>query len=469
MSKIKYVCRIEFEITSPLSIGSGENQVTDKDIVQDSRGVPYIPGTSLAGIYRSLFDGKTANAYFGKELTKEDIRNTNGRVRLTESEVVTYDACMIDPASVYRVTKRDMVALDEYKTAIDGAKFDFQILEPGVRFVTYIEQNIDCEKKKYVLREIIDAWMKEKIQIGSKTGRGYGHTKGISYKTAWFDLGQEEDLQKWLDFNMYDEGDKNWGDTDKPVCLSHLTPSNDEYQKISVHYETHMISLKAEEQCNIVLKLQQQGGISIRQYSTEVGEADYQQLTISDGSKEGMPVIPGTSWAGAFRAQMGKLDPAFRKEQETAEMFFGAKKSKDKENRKSCIRFSESRIEGGKWVTYTRNAIDRFTGGTVDGALYTEKTYYNGNTELCIDCDFSGIEQESRNHFASVMAAAIMDLHGGYMAVGGLTAVGRGIFKITEIWIDGKRYLPEEYEMPKLYQGLAGAIAEKGGNINGVK
>ena len=125
MSKIKYVCRIEFEITSPLPIGSGENQVTDKDIVQDSRGVPYIPGTSLAGIYRSLFDGKTANAYFGKEFTKEDIRNTNGRVRLTESEVVTYDACMIDPASLYRVTKRDMVALDEYKTAIDGAKFDF--------------------------------------------------------------------------------------------------------------------------------------------------------------------------------------------------------------------------------------------------------------------------------------------------------------------------------------------------------
>ena len=154
---------------------------------------------------------------------------------------------------------------------------------------------------------------------------------------------------------------------------------------------------------------------------------------------------------------------------ETAEMFFGAKKSKDKENRKSCIRFSESRIEGGKWVTYTRNAIDRFTGGTVDGALYTEKTYYNGNTELCIDCDFSGMEQEGRNHFASVMAAAIMDLHGGYMAVGGLTAVGRGIFKITEIWIDGKRYLPEEYEMPELYQGLAGAIAGKGGDINGVK
>ena len=55
------------------------------------------------------------------------------------------------------------------------------------------------------------------------------------------------------------------------------------------------------------------------------------------------------------------------------------------------------------------------------------------------------------------------------MAVGGLTAVGRGIFKITEIWIDGKRYLPEEYEMPELYQGLAGAIAGKGGDINGVK
>ena len=57
--KIKKYYRIEFELTSPLAVGSGENNLTDKDIVRDSRGIPYIPGSSLAGVYRSLFAGET--------------------------------------------------------------------------------------------------------------------------------------------------------------------------------------------------------------------------------------------------------------------------------------------------------------------------------------------------------------------------------------------------------------------------
>lgn len=67
--KIKKYYRIEFELTSPLAVGSGENNITDKDIVRDGRGIPYIPGSSLAGVYRSLFSGETQDRYFGQELT----------------------------------------------------------------------------------------------------------------------------------------------------------------------------------------------------------------------------------------------------------------------------------------------------------------------------------------------------------------------------------------------------------------
>lgn len=76
MKKIKKYYRIEFQLTSPLSVGSGENYITDKDIIKDSRGIPYIPGTSLAGIYRSLFSKKTAETYFGPELTQERIQES---------------------------------------------------------------------------------------------------------------------------------------------------------------------------------------------------------------------------------------------------------------------------------------------------------------------------------------------------------------------------------------------------------
>lgn len=52
--------------------------------------------------------------------------------------------------------------------------------------------------------------------------------------------------------------------------------------------------------------------------------------------------------------------------------------------KKSLIYFSESMISGGEMKVITRNSVDRFTAGTRDGALYTERTCYNGSCELDI-------------------------------------------------------------------------------------
>ena len=96
----------------------------------------------------------------------------------------------------------------------------------------------------------------------------------------------------------------------------------------------------------------------------------------------------------------------------------------------------------------------------MDGALYTEKTYYNGSTELEISCDFTGLETKDTERFARIMAAAVLDLHNGYLSVGGLTAAGRGIFRIEKLMIDGKAFsLPENGE--KVYEELADAISGK--------
>lgn len=484
MKRIKKYYRIVFELTSPLSVGSGENNATDRDILRDGRGVPYIPGTALAGVYRSLFSEKTAKEYFGPELTEEKIRDPflKGKNILKDSAVVTYDAYITDPGESL-VTKRDMVALDEYKAAVKGAKFDFQILEPDVTFVTYIEQNMDNKDQQYVLDEIAAAWMKGKITAGAKTARGYGHTKGITAASAMFDLTEEDQLEKWLQFEMYDPDDPNWtavGNSDGSlVCLGDLTSGDGKYAEIKAAYDRWKISLAEEEKCRVILELRQQGGISVRQYTTEVNEPDYMQLTArsipGEGRKaaedsasderiadEGTPVIPGTSWAGAFRAQMGRLDPDFRKRCPAAELFFGKAKEKSGDSRKTRTGFSESRITGGKWVVNTRNAIDRFTGGAVDKALYTEKTYYNGTTTLEIICDFGGesrVSAEDRKKFARVLAAAVLDLHSGYMAVGGLTAVGRGMFKVEKITVDGNSYATAGKEPEELYGELVKALA----------
>lgn len=457
--------RIAFHNTSPLSIGSGENVVTDQDILLDGCGRPYIPGTALAGVYRSqltsAMDEKTLKNYFGG-LAVEEAAGLTGKAWRTavekgedkESLFIIYDA-VIAPESLsqIRITKRDMVALDEYKTAIDGAKFDFQILEPGVKFITYIEQNLTENCQEDIGGQIARAFQTGELRMGSKTGRGFGAVKADEIHVAEFSFCKKEedkqnpkkgnhalyDTNRWLDFSMYD------------------APGNNEQQNGSCWEEIEESDLpEASTPANrlvITLDLKQAGGISIRRYTTDENGADYEQLTITDPTdpeKGEIPVIPGTSWAGAFRAQMRRLNPDL-----CQEAFFGRVKdsvqhtdtgkenikNQSKEYYKTHVFFSESRIEDAKPVVYTRNAIDRFTGAAATGALYTEKTWFEGHTTLEIvydDWDVSDKtdqEKQDQEAFLITLAAAITDLKEGYMAVGGLTAVGRGLFECTKITV----------------------------------
>ena len=48
-SKIYYYVRME--LLSPISIGNGDELLTDHDCLRNSKGVPFIPGTSLACVF----------------------------------------------------------------------------------------------------------------------------------------------------------------------------------------------------------------------------------------------------------------------------------------------------------------------------------------------------------------------------------------------------------------------------------
>lgn len=445
MKKIKKYYRVVFELVSPLSVGSGEGVVTDSDVLVDGRGIPYVPGSALAGVYRGIFARETAERYFGKELTEERIRESSkkGKNLLTESKVLVYDAVISNPEK-RAITTRDMVALDEYKVSIDGAKFDFQVLEPGVRFVTYIEQNMEDEEERYVLYEVAKAWGQGKIRLGAKTGRGYGQTRLVELAEASFELTCEAERDAWLDFDMY--GEKGW-------TLCELPLSNDR-ETLKEVYETYGISLQEKNYINICLGLKQCGAVSVRQYSTNIGQEDYRQMERKDKTV----FIPGTTWAGVFRAQMGKLDKNFAKNSKLTETFYGTTKGSEGAQ-KTRITFSETVLENGRnSEKYTRNSIDRFSGGAVNGSLYTEKSYFDGTTELNICCDITDMDDSVVAGFARVLAAAILDLDRGYMSIGGLTAVGHGIFKVMEAKVNGQIIRFSEVDENEQYQVLKNAI-----------
>lgn len=383
--------KIEMQLAAPLSIGNGRNEATDHDIVRDKRGKPYIPASSIAGVFRHTLDDDIAlqNRVFGMISDNTSV----------SSKIIFYDGNLVSDSTE---SVRDSVKLDK-KVGVDGAKFDMETIETGSVFSTIIEITDEDETTDSIVEKMISKLKAGVLRFGTKTSRGYGVVRISSLKKCVFENNQ---LDEWLDFDPLDE--QSWNGIDDCDLSDDLT----EYSKITLH-------------------LMQKGAISIREYSTDVGEdgntlPDFKHISLHDQNETS--VIPGTSWAGAFRARF--LDFAG---QAATDSLFGYVKEKNKidSSNKSRIIFSESIISDNLMKTVTRNSIDRFSAATKDSALYTERTSYNGKTNLTIFLADDATDKER-----AILGAVILDIHNGFLSVGGLTSIGRGMFRITGLYVN---------------------------------
>ena len=89
------------------------------------------------------------------------------------------------------------------------------------------------------------------------------------------------------------------------------------------------------------------------------------------------------------------------------------------------ISFNESILEDSVKMLSTRNRINRFDASTVDGALYSEVSCFGGTTILQIK-----VLKNDENYKAVIglLLLVVEEIRKGYLAIGGQTAVGRGIF-----------------------------------------
>ena len=480
MGKIikKHYLKITFQPDSPLCIGSGRNDITDQDILRDARGIPYIPGSAVAGVLREacqgIMDDKAWKYYFGYSST-----NTGNKVKsdndIIESQIIFYDATLVgdnkdkDGNPKYRISQRDGVALNEYKSAKKQAKFDQEILEGDCKFQTFIEiseeQSDVNEKVKAdeVLTNIAKIWKETDIRFGAKTTRGYGKICNVEIIGKNFDFTSKDEISSWLDFNIFEEN--SW---ENAILYEDM---------LNTLMKDNIWTLKDNNRLSLKLRLE--GGLSIRRYSTECSDEesspDQEQLTTlkfdKNGSEE-VAVIPGTTWAGAIGHRMEELIDCSKvkkvergKDDIQTYNYFGTVNSKVKE--KSLIYFNESKLTGGQFKKMSRNAIDRFLGSTAEGALFTEKIYIGGETTL--DISFGDPYDTAvvySDDFINALAATLTDLHEGYLAVGGATSVGRGIFsilkingvKLNECKLEGET---NSVVFDKLYETLKALIGKK--------
>ena len=195
----RIVAKAELVMDSVLHIGGGDFLNYTGIIAQyrDGMGRPVIPGSSVAGVFvqraieilSSTDDAELANLWpkiTGKGRTEE---STDASIYIFP----TLKLCHGDSLSVDPVFNRDMVALDpRTKTAMDKAKFAFEVLEPGLRFefVTIVDchrftEESDRIKAIQLLNRILGMEWSDKgrgfIGGGSARGMGWFHLENLCF------------------------------------------------------------------------------------------------------------------------------------------------------------------------------------------------------------------------------------------------------------------------------------------------
>lgn len=409
---------IQIQLDSPLNITSGEDEWTDADVLRDYEENPFVPGTSLAGAMR---------AYIEKEkytpcLMGYTANESEGKMSSLFLSDLTFDETPVTGV-------RDGVALDENKVALTGSKYDMEILEARTKghfFMELVIREGDNEQEmKQELSRIFRGFHTGEIRLGHKKTRGFGKIKILAIaartfdKNNYLDYAGAYDLTKWKD---------------SPNEMEQWINAESDFSRM-LHIEVPLC-----------LK----GGISIRQYAAKKNEPDFVHLT-----DHGAAVIPGSSFAGALRH---RTELILRELEENGAVFpkeFTIGKITDTmfgftDGDTACasnIIIGESEVEGARGLTMTRTGISRFEAAVKDGALYKEKTYVDG--EVTVDISVrQGKNPEDTMWITGILLLALKDLENGFLAVGGQTAVGRGVFSLNPkkaVLINGEEGKEQEF------------------------
>lgn len=435
----KIVIQSRLKTQSPLRIGSGANEgLTDILILKDKQGQPFIPGTSLAGVLRSEIAAIYGEAAADKLFGSIDGRNANQSMLIISDVVLTSKGIVV----------RDGVAIDELTgVAKTGAKFDFEALERGAAGDVLLELTVrECDEAKPLaisyqhnaysvkgdcygeMAATIADLLTGGISVGSLTTKGYGKIAGAEAVAVYdFDFAQAKSAEQWLAYI-----------------------SDEKLPKAA--YTGKAEAAKAAENFYLEVGCALQGALLVRNFDVDESKQDKEEATLSAVQlKSGEDyVIPGTSWKGVLRSRAFKILLALTgndlqaAQHKLQEIFGFANDGEKQSGKRSKLLVDETYISTKKLsaMRQTRNRIDRFTGSTIDSALFCEEPVWQQKR----DEKTITLKACLKNCSKAEAGLLLKDLWLGNMNIGSGRGVGRGVLRGVHCQIDyaGNTYTMED-------------------------
>ncbi|RUS92965.1 RAMP superfamily CRISPR-associated protein [Trichormus variabilis] len=403
-------------LDTPTCLGSGDTDGNiDLQILRDSiEDKALLMGSSIAGALRNYlreYQNSDEFLLFGGLRTDEDG---------DQSPLIINDAIS---SEIIESELRDSVKIDSVtRTAADKAKYDLELLQAGTEFPLcfelLIEKGSDESSLLKGLAIALQGLEKGEISLGIKKHRGFGRCKVYEWQVWNFNLKDASDRIAWLTL------DHSWS-TDPPCTKSPaINPSivaamKEAGLEFPEEWEDQREFCKIDATFTLATPLLIRSGLASSDKAPDVVHLK------SRRNEELKPVLSGTSLAGVLRHRVERIINTIGKNVNIVEDIFGSDLSKYKTSGAKASRLivHESVIKNTTDLVQNRIAIDRFTGGTLHGALFNEQPIFpNSETYLKLNLELRNPEE----HEIGLLLLLLKDLWTGDLPVGGTSSIGRG-------------------------------------------
>lgn len=397
MSKSNVIGKIlivgNLRLQSPLLIGDGAGETSDNfrdiHVLKNRQGKPFIPGTSLCGVLRDWLasvDAPAVPKIFG-DLDEMQSSIQADDIALKGGDIISRDGVRIDSVT---------------GAGVDGGKYDYEAVERGasgsLRLLVTLRGVHDVEKISDVIARLLGK-LQDGIQLGALTSKGFGLAAAENLRADFYDFRNKADVVAWL--------------TGKGA-FKKIQPSTAD----SVRENDFVVEAQFKFNSSFIIR---DGDTTLK------SRADF--------------VLPGTSLKGILRHRAEYILSRLGLDVAALENLMGASSSDKKIKSRFIVAESYIAPENFAEVEHKRTKIDRFTGGTLQGTLFTTTPAYQKN----FDAPTLKLQFEIRDADDSEAGLAIFllrDLWLGRVAVGGEKSIGRGTLNGLSATINfrGKTY-----------------------------
>lgn len=418
MNNGRLVLRGRVELLSPAIIGCGRDDRTHVDLLLDEQQRPFIPATSFVGVMRQYIEKQVD----GGEHTADMKRfwGITAREKTSDKDPERQSSLFCRDLFCCQGRKPDIRVRDGVKIdakngmAAPGAKYDYEVIDRGAQFDLYLEIRFSAETKEFSRKML--ALMKlllvqGRFRIGAKTGSGFGRIQCTDITVSEFNFTEKSkrDVLRWF---------------------------KKEYQETSFD-GVEIIPIKEQKTFCVDASFCLKDSLIVRSYSADPLAPD--AVHIQSGKK---PVLPGTSLKGAIRSRAERILKTLGKSEEILYKLFGRVDTEDdeipdgsagekqkKEAQRGRVVVDEVVLPDYGAELQTRIKIDRFTGGTIKGALFETMPLFSdqdGNKPIK---NVTITIRDYEPYEAGLMLLVLKDLWTGDLAVGGEKNIGRGVFE----------------------------------------